>query len=183
MNGETDEIAVGALTLELVSMQPLNFDRYFHSLKPEIINGKIDYNFHYHDEHMTNEEHTMSARNPWFNEFWESRFGCNLLASPQCTNYQLNVSNWDSKLQFIVDATYVFANALHMYLNCTSTACNTTSLKNINGTKLFHSILERTFISKLLIILYCQIDFLIIIDKFIVAKEIHFISYQCLIMN
>ncbi|CAF4898333.1 unnamed protein product [Rotaria sp. Silwood1] len=137
INGETDEIAVGALTLELVSIQPSNFDRYFNALKPDIINRKIYENSH--------DEKLKSSRNPWFNEFWENRFGCNL-TSTICANHQLNETNWDSKLQFIVDATYVFAQALHSYLNCTSLKCSNISLNHINGTKLFQLILEKTFL-------------------------------------
>ncbi|CAF4860679.1 unnamed protein product, partial [Rotaria socialis] len=41
INGETDEIAIGALTLELVSIQPANFDKYFNSLKPDLPAGII----------------------------------------------------------------------------------------------------------------------------------------------
>ncbi|CAF4622841.1 unnamed protein product, partial [Rotaria magnacalcarata] len=67
-----------------------------------------------------------------------------------CLNYQLNETNWDSKLQFIVDATYVFAHALHEYLNCSSLSCPNASLLglDIDGKKLFQLILEKTFTSK-----------------------------------
>lgn len=155
IQGETDEIAVGALTLELVSIQPFNFDRYFNGLKPEMSNDKMDDSF-YHDENDEDysqlteaaNERALSSRNPWFNEFWEHRFGCSLSVSPSCAQHQLNESNWDSKLQFIVDATYVFAQALHAYFNCTSSVCFNVSFKNINGTKLFQIILEKTFSSK-----------------------------------
>jgi hypothetical protein len=142
INGDTDEIAIGALTLELVSIQPYSFDHYFNALKPDII-----------DEYSTEDEDVdnpklISSRNPWFNEFWEHRFSCSLTTSSSCANHQLNETNWDSKLQFIVDATYVFAQALHTYFNCTSSTCYNASLKNINGTKLFQLILEKTFSSK-----------------------------------
>ncbi|CAF3334066.1 unnamed protein product [Rotaria socialis] len=141
INGETDEIAIGALTLELVSIQPANFDKYFNSLKPDLPAGIIFKN-------ITNKySKTISSRNPWFNEFWENRFGCNLTTSSTCLNYQLNETNWDSKLQFIVDATYVFAHALHEYLNCSSLSCPNASLLDldIDGKKLFQLILEKTF--------------------------------------
>lgn len=140
INGETDEIAIGALTLELVSIQPYKFDRYFNSLKPNIINENSD-----EDE---NGEKSISLRNPWFNEFWEHRFGCSLTSSTKCANYKLNETNWDSKLQFIVDATYVFAHALHMYFNCTTLTCYNVSFNAINGTRLFQLVLEKTFPSK-----------------------------------
>ncbi|CAF0814768.1 unnamed protein product [Rotaria sp. Silwood1] len=140
INGETDEIAVGALTLELVSIQPENFDRYFNSLRPDLPDEIIHKN--------TNNKNSkiISSRNPWFNEFWEHRFGCSLTTSSTCINHQLNETNWDSKLQFIVDATYVFAHALHEYLNCSSSSCPNTFLTDIDGKKLFQLILETTFI-------------------------------------
>lgn len=91
----------------------------------------------------------ISSRNPWFSEFWEQRFGCSLRSSPACLDHQLNETNWDSKLQFIVDATYVFAYALHDYLNCSTAACpNVSSLTDIDGKTLFQLILEKTFLSE-----------------------------------
>jgi hypothetical protein len=90
----------------------------------------------------------IPSRNPWFNEFWEHRFGCNLTTSSTCIRYQLNESNWDSKLQFIVDATYVFAHALHEYFNCSLISCPNVSLTDIDGKILFQLILEKTFLSK-----------------------------------
>ena len=90
----------------------------------------------------------ITTRNPWFNEFWENRFGCSLTTSSTCMHHQLNETNWDSKLQFIVDATYVFAHALHAYINCSSESCPNKSLTDINGKKLFQMILEKTYLSK-----------------------------------
>jgi hypothetical protein len=126
----------------------------------------------YDEDENVDDPTSISSRNPWFNEFWENRFGCSLTTSTTCANHQLNETNWDSKLQFIVDATYVFAQALHAYFNCTSSVCNNVSLKNINGTKLFQLILEKKFSSKFFIgffriVIYiylpfdCQIDFVI----------------------
>ena len=143
IQGETDEIAVGALTLELVSIQPKNFDRYFNALKPDRIVEAVPTNV----EIQT--PSTTSARNPWFNQFWEQRFACSLSASPACHEHQLNETNWDSKLQFIVDATYVFAQALHAYLNCSDDACPNISRADVNGKKLFRIILQKAFESEL----------------------------------
>ena len=140
INGDTDEIATGALTLELVSMQPTNFDQYFNSLKPDLPDENL----------FDNNKH--SSRNPWFNQFWENRFSCNLRFSSTCREHRLNETNWDSKLQFIVDATYVFAHALHEYLNCSSTFCPNPSRIEIDGKKLFKLILEKNFLSELIII-------------------------------
>jgi hypothetical protein len=143
IQGETDEIAVGALTLELVSNQPKNFDRYFNALKPDRLVEADTTTVEIQTSPST------SARNPWFNQFWEQRFACSLSASPACHEHQLNETNWDSKLQFIVDATYVFAQALHAYLNCSVDACPNTSRADINGKKLFRIILQKAFLSEL----------------------------------
>ena len=143
IQGETDEIAVGALTLELVSIQPKHFDRYFNALKPDRLDETVPANVELKTPPST------SARNPWFNQFWEQRFACSLSASATCHEHQLNETNWDSKLQFIVDATYVFAQALHAYLNCSADACPNVSRADINGKKLFRIILQRAFESEL----------------------------------
>jgi hypothetical protein len=152
------------LTLELVSIQPYAFDHYFNALKPDIPNEDSEEDED-DENHANSNEKFISSRNPWFNEFWEHRFGCSLTSSPSCANHQLNETNWDGKLQFIVDATYVFARALHAYFNCTSSTCYNVSFNNINGTKLFQLILTKTFSSKFLCsFLYlaiCQIDFVI----------------------
>jgi hypothetical protein len=155
--GETDDFAVGALTLELISSQPYNFDRYFNALKPngipETMNGNSDDEEHEEENHEDDQfdiiEESVSTRNPWFDEFWELRFGCSLKSSPTCAHNQLNETNWDSKLQFIVDATYVFAHGLHDYFNCSSILCPDVSLNDINGKILFQLILQKTFLSKI----------------------------------
>jgi hypothetical protein len=149
IQGETDDIAIGALTLELISIQPLNFDRYFNALKPNIAYEKMSDDDENNDNDIsrTNSERWFPSRNPWFNQFWEHRFNCNLRSSSSCSQQQLNETNWDSKLQFIVDATYVFAQALHMYFNCTSSICYNVSFNHIDGKRLFRIILEKTFSS------------------------------------
>ena len=123
-------------------MQPANFNQYFNSLKPDLQHRNMHENIDHKNSKMT------TSRNPWFNEFWENRFSCSLTTSSTCIHHQLNETNWDSKLQFIVDATYVFAYALHDYLNCSSFSCSNTLLTAINGKRLFQSILEITFTSK-----------------------------------
>ena len=134
-------------------MQPVNYDRYFNALKPDltqISDGENEDN---------QKPKTTASRNPWFNEFWELRFGCSLKTSIECRNQRLNETNWDSKLQFIVDATYVFAQALHMYFNCSTSSCTNASLNGINGTKLFRIILEQPFSSRFGTCIYiCQIN-------------------------
>lgn len=136
--------------MELVSIQPYSFEHYFNALKPDTIDDEEEEEEDDDEDidRSLNKRKAISSRNPWFNEFWEHRFGCSLTSSSTCFNHRLNETNWDSKLQFIVDATYVFAQALHMYFNCTSSMCFNRSFKNINGTRLFQIILEKTFSSK-----------------------------------
>lgn len=142
ISGETDEIALGALTIELISIQPAGFDRYFNALKPDLPHGNLPKNSPKKNSKI------LPSRNPWFNEFWEHRFGCNLTNSIKCSHHKLNESNWDSKLQFIVDAVYVFAYALHRYFNCSANSCPNMTLTDIDGKKLFQLILEQTYLSE-----------------------------------
>ncbi len=126
----------------MISIQPAGFDEYFNALKPDLPNEKMAKNLNNKNSKI------ISSRNPWFNEFWEHRFSCSLTTSSKCLQYQLNETNWDSKLQFIVDATYVFAHALHDYFNCTNITCPNISLTDINGKKLFQLILGKTYFSE-----------------------------------
>ncbi|CAF1641511.1 unnamed protein product, partial [Didymodactylos carnosus] len=132
INGETDDIAAGTLTIELISKEPSQFDHYFNSLKPT-------------NPIITNLSNSALSRNPWFNEFWEHRFGCSLKLNETCYEQKLNETNWDSKLQFIVDAVHVFAHALHRYLNCSNQTSTPCKITDINGTKLFDIILNGKF--------------------------------------
>ncbi|XP_051164141.1 metabotropic glutamate receptor [Leptopilina boulardi] len=98
-----EEEAEGAITVELQSKDIPKFDKYMASLTPE--NNK---------------------RNPWFGEYWEEVFGCVLRKNIGKTNNK-SVQECDpdlrltpelgfvqeSKVQFVVDAVYAFALALH----------------------------------------------------------------------
>lgn len=104
VEGLEDE-AEGAITVELQSENIPGFDEYMASLTPE-----------------------SNRRNPWFSEYWEEAFGCvlrknvvgqtaagqnstvcpaKLRLTPE-TGYEQ-----ESKVQFVVDAVYAFALALH----------------------------------------------------------------------
>ncbi|XP_030379803.1 metabotropic glutamate receptor [Scaptodrosophila lebanonensis] len=108
-----EEIAEGAITVELQSEIIEDFDRYMMQLNPR-----------------------SNLRNPWFAEYWEDTFNCVLLDSSELIN-PINRSDpkqledgrvicdenfrlsekvgyeQESKTQFVVDAVYAFAHALH----------------------------------------------------------------------
>lgn len=113
-----EEEAEGAITVELQSENIPGFDEYMASLTPE-----------------------NNRRNPWFGEYWEEVFGCTLSRNIAFTfertgqpggwrTGHVNQSNavdcspdlrltpargyeQESKVQFVVDAVYAFALALH----------------------------------------------------------------------
>lgn len=110
-----EEEAEGAITVELQSKNIPDFDKYMESLTPE-----------------------NNRRNPWFGEYWEEVFGCTLRRnaagyqsyerfssqigwktgnqSTVCSaGLRLNAASGyeqESKVQFVVDAVYAFAQAL-----------------------------------------------------------------------
>lgn len=98
-----EEVAEGAITVELQSENIPGFDHYMMTLTPE-----------------------SNQRNPWFDEYWQDTFGCvlaqyaGLTADPlvEICDSRLRLSEkvgyeQESKVQFVVDAVYAFALALH----------------------------------------------------------------------
>lgn len=112
-----EEEAEGAITVELQSENIPGFDEYMASLTPD-----------------------NNRRNPWFGEYWEEVFSCNLrrntatmerfnqqavwrtansgnhsvaLCSPKLRLTAASGYEQESKVQFVVDAVYAFALALH----------------------------------------------------------------------
>ncbi|XP_068228266.1 metabotropic glutamate receptor [Palaemon carinicauda] len=90
------DIAEGAITVELTSQVVKGFDEYMSRLTP-----------------------SNNKRNPWFKEYWETFFGCKLrppgsdLACP--TDRRITTESGyqqDPKVQFVMDAVYSFAYAL-----------------------------------------------------------------------
>ncbi|XP_043933412.1 metabotropic glutamate receptor 2 [Protopterus annectens] len=113
----SEQVADGAITIELAAYPIKEFTTYFRELHP--------YN---------------NTRNPWFREFWEQRFQCSLQTAG-CDAYSLKTGKFEqeSKIMFIVNAVYAMAKALH---NMHQTLCpNTTKLcdrmKPVNGKKLY----------------------------------------------
>lgn len=100
-----EEQAEGAITVELQSKSIPGFDEYMAELTP-----------------------AGNSRNPWFGEYWEDTFDCVLDVNNtrRKTNRTVNLCAPDlkltgergyvqeSKVQFVVDAVYSFAYAMHM---------------------------------------------------------------------
>ncbi|XP_059491291.1 metabotropic glutamate receptor isoform X2 [Neocloeon triangulifer] len=97
-----EEVAEGAITVELQSEHMPGFDEYMMSLTPD-----------------------NNHRNPWFDEYWQDTFGCVLPQYANAENIDVEICSSDlrlsekvgyeqeSKVQFVVDAVYAFAYALH----------------------------------------------------------------------
>lgn len=99
-----EDVAEGALTVDLESNAVPGFDDYILSLTP--------YN---------------NQRNLWYEDFWQEIFGCVLphnteqqstLIGPTMCSPNLKLTKQigyeqDSKIQFVVDAVYAFAHAMH----------------------------------------------------------------------
>ncbi|XP_075430332.1 metabotropic glutamate receptor 2 isoform X2 [Ascaphus truei] len=87
----SEEVAEGAITIELASYPLWEFSEYFQALHPH-----------------------NNTRNPWFREFWENKFQCRLSA-PDCAGRSLKGVKFEqeSKIMFVVNAVYAMAHALH----------------------------------------------------------------------
>ncbi|XP_037729107.1 metabotropic glutamate receptor isoform X3 [Drosophila subpulchrella] len=134
-----EDIAEGAITVELQSEIIEDFDRYMMQLTPE-----------------------TNQRNPWFAEYWEDTFNCvleqvsdqpnapNIINSTEIKvatksktacedSFRLSEKvgyEQESKTQFVVDAVYAFAYALH---NLHNDRCNTQSDQTSEQRKHQHS--------------------------------------------
>ncbi|XP_006003489.1 metabotropic glutamate receptor 3 [Latimeria chalumnae] len=119
----SENVANGAITLELASHPIKEFDKYFQSLRPH-----------------------KNPRNPWFKDFWEQKFQCSLLSK----NSQLKLcdrrlsidsSNYEqeTKIMFVVNAVYSMAHALHKMQRtlCSNTTKLCDAMKPLDGKKLY----------------------------------------------
>uniref|UniRef100_A0AAY4E302 Metabotropic glutamate receptor 3 n=1 Tax=Denticeps clupeoides TaxID=299321 RepID=A0AAY4E302_9TELE len=116
--------ANGAFTIELASYSIRGFADYFTKLTP----------------------HT-NLRNPWFQEFWEHRFGCRH-TEPGCAQKSLREGSFrhESKIMFVVNAVYAMAHALH---NMRQAVCpNSTgvcdAMKPGNGKRFYREFILKT---------------------------------------
>lgn len=99
-----EDAAEGTITVELESRYVSEFDNYMSALTP-----------------------ANNLRNPWFSEYWEELFACsltdddmyikNLSSVPRCSeSLRLDAKSGyfqESKVQFVVNAVYALAHALH----------------------------------------------------------------------
>nr|XP_046221600.1 metabotropic glutamate receptor 4-like isoform X1 [Oncorhynchus gorbuscha] len=131
-----EEMAEGAVTI-LPKRQPIRgFDRYF-------ISRTLDNN----------------RRNIWFAEFWENNFQCKLSRHAlkkgsgikKCTNHERigkdSSYEQEGKVQFVVDAVYAMAHALHnMHKElCPGKVGLCSKMETINGTMLLKFIRNVNF--------------------------------------
>ncbi|XP_043243167.1 metabotropic glutamate receptor-like [Amphibalanus amphitrite] len=90
-----EDVAQGAITVELSSKHIPEFDNYMASLTP-----------------------FNNRRNPWFKEYWETLFQCELDVSAEvpCDPKLRLLPKYgfvqESKVQFVIDAVYAYAHAL-----------------------------------------------------------------------
>ncbi|XP_038234295.1 metabotropic glutamate receptor 5 isoform X2 [Dermochelys coriacea] len=126
--------AVGGITIKLQSPDVKWFDDYYLQLRPE-----------------------TNLRNPWFQEFWQHRFQCQLKGYPQentkynkTCNSQLTLKTQhvqDSKMGFVINAIYSMAYGLHnMQMSlCPGYAGLCDAMKPIDGQKLLDSLMKTNF--------------------------------------
>ncbi|XP_066579760.1 metabotropic glutamate receptor 3 [Amia ocellicauda] len=122
-----ENVANGAITLELAAHPVKEFIRYFQYLNP--LNNK---------------------RNPWFIDFWEQKFQCVLqngnAQQKACDKHlAIDSSNFEpeSKIMFVVNAVYAMAHALHIMQRtlCSNTTLLCDSMKPLDGRKLYRDYL------------------------------------------
>ncbi|KAI1890625.1 hypothetical protein AGOR_G00155590 [Albula goreensis] len=131
-----EDMAEGAVTILPKRMSVRGFDRYF-------ISRTLDNN----------------RRNIWFAEFWENNFHCKLSRHAQrkgsgikkCTNHERigkdSAYEQEDKVQFVIDAVYTMAHALHnMHKElCPGHVGLCPKMDPINGTMLLKFIRNTSF--------------------------------------
>ncbi|XP_064199179.1 metabotropic glutamate receptor 3 [Anguilla rostrata] len=126
-----ENVADGAITLELAAHPVRDFNRYFQNLNP-----------------------SSNLRNPWYKDFWEQKFQCTLSGvggdkpqhlQPCAKHLAVNSSNFEpeSKIMFVVNAVYAMAHALHKMHRtlCSNTTQLCDAMKVLDGRKLYRDYL------------------------------------------
>uniref|UniRef100_A0A8C4RT10 Metabotropic glutamate receptor 3 n=1 Tax=Erpetoichthys calabaricus TaxID=27687 RepID=A0A8C4RT10_ERPCA len=122
-----ENVANGAITLELAAHPVKEFDRYFQSLHP-----------------------SSNRRNPWFKDFWEQKFQCVLQNGHSqvkvCDKHlSIDSSNYEqeSKIMFVINAVYAMAHALHKMQRtlCSNTTKLCDAVKPLDGKRLYKDFL------------------------------------------
>ncbi|KAH8039860.1 hypothetical protein HPB51_009116 [Rhipicephalus microplus] len=92
-----EEVVEGAITVSPMVQELSGFDRHFSQLTPD-----------------------NNALNPWFPEYWEAKFQCAVQETPFNNHFRLWCPSGGKRLrpgyrglQFVRDAAYAFAHALH----------------------------------------------------------------------
>ncbi|XP_042191242.1 metabotropic glutamate receptor 3-like isoform X1 [Callorhinchus milii] len=125
-----EEVADGAITLELASYRVRPFDKYFQALHPR-----------------------GNRRNPWFKEFWEQKFQCSLQGGRQAKRpcdrrAVLSRSSYEqeTKIMFVVNAVYSMASALHRMQRslCPNTTQLCDAILPLDGKTLYKDYLLKT---------------------------------------
>ncbi|XP_018421363.1 PREDICTED: metabotropic glutamate receptor 5 isoform X2 [Nanorana parkeri] len=126
--------AAGGMTIKLQSPDVKWFDEYYLQLKPE-----------------------TNLRNPWFQEFWQNKFKCQLKGYPQDSQiYNKTCSArlsltyqyaQDSKMGFVINAIYAMAYGLHnmQVALCPGYAGLCDAMKPIDGEKLLDCLMRVNF--------------------------------------
>ncbi|KAF0307263.1 Metabotropic glutamate receptor [Amphibalanus amphitrite] len=136
-----EEVAEGAITVELTSRRVAAFDRYMAELTPD-----------------------TNRRNPWFRDYWQAFFGCSLApdaAEDTACDPALRLRPetgfvQESKVQFVIDAVYAFAHALEtLQLNvCGVNLAVCQEMRKYDGGDFYKKyILNVSFTGKLLVTL------------------------------
>ena len=112
------------------------------------------------DDYFTALDPRNNTENPWFDEYWESVFNCNLGLSPDLPdcdvdNQTLTMSSYSqfSLVPLVVDAVYAFAHAVQNLIDIkcpNGTLCSSILDSNdgaINGTFIHDHLLNVTFTS------------------------------------
>ncbi|XP_039617410.1 metabotropic glutamate receptor 3 isoform X3 [Polypterus senegalus] len=131
-----ENVANGAITLELAAHPVKEFDRYFQSLHP-----------------------SSNRRNPWFKDFWEQKFQCVLQNGHSqvkvCDKHlSIDSSNYEqeSKIMFVINAVYAMAHALHKMQRtlCSNTTKLCDAVKPLDGKRLYKDFLLKVNFSDVL---------------------------------
>lgn len=132
-----EDMAEGAMTIELHSTVIPEFDTYFLKLKPG-----------------------TNKRNPWFKEYWETIHQCKFPSVDHpitekgvtyCTGHEkkLDMYQQETKVQFIYNAVYAMARSLHRMQRdiCPSTIKLCDGMKKIDGERLLKEYILNTSFS------------------------------------
>ncbi|TKR93574.1 hypothetical protein L596_008000 [Steinernema carpocapsae] len=132
---DVEDEAAGSFSIRIHSPKVESFDSYYFSLHPD--------------------NHTV---NPWFRDFWQQKFKCQLtvpkddLETHVCSGNENLTMNYeqDPKLSQVVNSIRVVALALKALYNdrCKDNATSCTDLMAINGTLLYRYMINVTFVDQ-----------------------------------